>query len=290
MRMKTALRSAHVVPRELLKRVSIITSSIRGALLGNGVTAYWYTGEVNFGDLLTPVLLRYYGFTPVLCDGFGQAQVLSAGSLLQNTPEHYAGHIVGSGLIYDISRSFRKARIWAVRGELTRERIHASKDTVLGDPGLLSSKLLREREGRQFALGIVPHYVDQKDPRVLMIKKRYAKDVLIINVQRNPSAVIKDIDRCACILSSSLHGLVVADSLNIPNAWIHLSDKVIGKGFKYRDYFSAMGISYNPVYLDGRESLSQFLKYSHKPHEAIEEIKEMLDSTFRSLRNEFESK
>ena len=82
----------------------------------------------------------------------------------------------------------------------------------------------------------------------------------------------EDIDKCDFILSSSLHGIIVADSFNIPNAWIYLTDKVIGKGFKFHDYFSAIGINHKPLNLDGSESLSQLLKYCHKPPEAIEEV------------------
>jgi len=117
-----------------------------------------------------------------------------------------------------------------------------------------------------------------------MIKKRYGDDVLVIDVMRNPLAVFEDIDKCDLILSSSLHGIVVADSLNIRNAWIHLSDRIVGKGFKFYDYFSAIGVRQNPLYIDGSESLSQLIKYSRKPPEVIEAIKEELDSTFKSLR------
>ena len=287
--MTTILESAQKKRRKILKAMGRIIPSIEGTLSGNKITAYWDTGTVNFGDLITPLLLKYYGYTPV-CYPIKKAQVLLTGSILQGAPENYAGYIVGSGLIKDTSRHFKNAKILAVRGKLTRERIYASKDTLLGDPGLLSSKLLQQRQRRSYALGIVPHFVDNEDPRIAMIKKRYKKDVLIIDVKREPSVVFEDIDKCNCILSSSLHGVIVADSLNIPNSWIYLSDMVRGKGFKFHDYYSAMGISRNPLYLEGSESLSQLLKYSHKPPVVIREIKEKLDSKFRSLENYFTSK
>ena len=282
--MITALKNAYRKTGKILKPVSRIIPSIEGTLLGNKITAYWYTEVVNFGDLITPLLLKYYGFTPV-CYPIEQAQLLSTGSILDLVPEDYSGHIVGSGLIRDTPLRFRKAKVWAVRGKLTRERLDAPKDTVLGDPGLLSSKLLKQRQRRRHTLGIVPHYVDKDDDRISMIKKRYKSDILVIDVMRKPLAVFEDIDKCDVILSSSLHGIIIADSFNIPNAWIYLSDKVVGKGFKFHDYFSAIGISHNPLCLDGNERLSQLLKYSRKPPRVIEAVKKRLDSTFRSLKN-----
>lgn len=43
---------------------------------------------------------------------------------------------------------------------------------------------------------------------------------------------------CKCVLSSSLHGLIVADALGVPNRRIVLSDKIIGGDLKFDDYYS----------------------------------------------------
>ena len=39
-----------------------------------------------------------------------------------------------------------------------------------------------------------------------------------------------------------MHGLIAADSFCIPNIRIILSDNIIGKDFKYNDYYSVFGI------------------------------------------------
>ena len=49
---------------------------------------------------------------------------------------------------------------------------------------------------------------------------------------------ISQLTECEFILSSSLHGLIMADSFGIPNQWMVLSDKVEGKNFKFYDYYS----------------------------------------------------
>ena len=47
---------------------------------------------------------------------------------------------------------------------------------------------------------------------------------------------------CETIASSSLHGLIAADSFHIPNLWIKLSNRIIGNDFKYHDYYSSYGL------------------------------------------------
>ncbi len=65
----------------------------------------------------------------------------------------------------------------------------------------------------------------------------------MIDVERPCGEVCAEISACARILSSSLHGLVVADSYGIPNARLVLSNQIIGGDFKFRDYALGIGRS-----------------------------------------------
>lgn len=260
-------------------------SSMLGSFRGNKVHAFWYNNRVNFGDLFTPVLLKQLGLTPVHSQ-VGLAEVVSTGSILDELQEDYSGYILGSGLRMDTVRIFKQAKVLAVRGALTRDRIGAPQSTLLGDPGLLASTLLKKRSSKQYTLGLIPHYVDKRDERIHKISRRYSKEILVIDVERQPVKVIADLDKCDYILSSSLHGLIVADSLGIPNAWLHLSDGVVGNGFKFHDYASALGYTYQSHSLTGDESMADLIKITHSVSGRTPEIKQNLDAAFYRLRNE----
>jgi len=257
---------------------------IRGSVLKNQINAYWFNKVPNFGDQLAPALLCYYGFTPIHSSK-ANATIVSLGSILDNLPLEYSGLILGAGFKNDIERKFPCANILAVRGELTRDRLGLSEKAILGDPGLLADRLLSRRQKKHYKVGIVPHFFDKDNEIIKMIKTNNYTTINIIDVQKRPKEVIKEIDRCEYVLSSSLHGMIVADSLGIPNAWLVLSDKVQGRGFKFYDYFSSFKESYDPVFLTGKEEISDLICYTHLPSEKLFDVKDKLSFLYKQLKH-----
>lgn len=263
---------------------------IAGKFRGNRIDAYWWDRLVNFGDRVTPALLRSYGFTPVWAPP-KRAEVVSTGSVLEHVPDDFAGFIAGSGLIGpDVRRSFKNATVLAVRGRLTRDLIGAPEDTALGDPGLLALRFHGIRAKKRHALGIVPHYMDRDDVRIGSILRRLGRDVKLIRPLRDPGVVLEEIDACEAVLSSSLHGLVFADALGIPSGWVSLSDQVAGGGFKFHDYFSIFHAGREPVLITGRESLPELVGKTAPPPDEIPLIKQGLDLAFLRLKSEVEER
>ena len=262
---------------------------IKGTIRGNLVKAYWFNRVPNFGDLLNPILLKHYGLTPLHVSRQA-AEALVIGSNLDMQKDDFSGYIVGTGLKNDIYKEFPKAKIFAVRGEFTRERIDIQKKIPIGDPGLLIPMMVKKPEKKIYLLGIVPHFIDKNDEKLKRITSRKNNKITIIDVQTKPKNVIKNIMQCEYILSSSLHGLIAADSLGIPNGWIILSDKVQGKGFKFYDYASAFGRSIKPSFITGNESIKELIKMTHDVSNRIVEIQEELDIVLKKFSEEIRSK
>lgn len=198
------------------------------------VEAYWWDGHPNFGDALTPWIFLKRGIIPVHVE-VHDAEVVGVGSLVQFIPEHYTGRIWGSGLISDKRHSVPGAQVLALRGPRTRDALGINSAVTLGDPGLLTSRLL-PRPSTKFRIGFVPHGSHHDHPTVVEFLRRNQNAVKLIDVTRSPSAVIRDIASCAAIVSTSLHGVIVADSFGIPAAWTTLEPQLIGGDFKFLDH------------------------------------------------------
>src|SRR5690606_14989003 len=121
----------------------------------------------------------------------------------------------GAGIIRRSGR-LRPARFHAVRGEVTREYVRrelGTNCTVVGDPALVLPGLLPVRARKMYAFGIVPHYRHYDCVRNIT---EVSDEIKVIDVKADVETVVGDINKCAAILSSSLHGLIVAHAYGTP--------------------------------------------------------------------------
>jgi len=193
--------------------------------------------------------------------------LIAIGSILQwATPQTI---VWGSGFISAKSAIHAQPlKICAVRGPLSRQRVlnlGYECPEVYGDPALLYPRYYHPPQTRKHKLGLVAHYIDRHDPQFSKLKA--SGKVLDINVKGSVNNVIAQINSCERIISSSLHGLILADAYGIPSTWIKITDKVIGNGFKFRDYFASVGrdIKDPLVIADGvgiKEILQSFRPYT----------------------------
>jgi pyruvyltransferase len=160
----------------------------------------------------------------------------------------------------------------AVRGPLTRARLQAvevSCPEVYGDPALLFPQFYNPQIEPTFELGIIPHYIDANLPFLTNLSER--EEVSIIDITQAGRAekiysFINDVLSCRRIVSSSLHGLIIAEAYGIPAVWAEFSDKVFGSGFKFLDYQISVGR--NP---DRIQKIGIFTD----PQEAIHEVEKL---------------
>lgn len=247
-------------------------------------------GHGNFGDKLTPLFLdllqlRYEWAAPE------EADLIGIGSLLEKIPDDFEGVVWTTGSMFESTRkTLPGAKILAVRGNLTAKILGTKPTVTTGDGGLLCH-LISERCKKQFKVGIIPHFVDQENAALKDLVSRHS-EICVIDVCAPTLEVIQNVGACEHILSSSLHGLILADSLEIPNQWIEFKGSagaISGAGFKFRDYYSNFGLHViQAMQVSGAESLDSFLKplaqYS-RPN--IGAIKAGLLESLEQLANEF---
>lgn len=131
------------------------------------------------------------------------------------------------------------------------------------------SKFVQPKTNKKYQIGIVPHYVDYKAATELL--SGIGNDVTLIDVKQDPESFISKITECESIASSSLHGLILADAYNIPNIWIEFSNLVVGKGWKFMDYYSTTS-NKTPkrITINSNEDLVHMIK-EHKRYRKVSE-------------------
>lgn len=211
-------------------------------LAPNAVAMYWHRDTPNFGDALAPFVMNWMtGFTPKWVRRSYPGKVLSVGSII--TRARPGDVILGSGMISDHRMTLPPdVQVLALRGPLTAQRIGLDPEQcAYGDPGQLAAEAfcVRKEPGAQL-IGLVPHFVDLERVRELA-KTLDSVDVEIIDVRSSPRYVIERMSKCRAIVSTSLHGLIVGESLGIPSFWATVRGPIAGGDFKFNDYYLGSG-------------------------------------------------
>ena len=238
----------------------------------------WATHGVvskNWGDKLNPELTRKLSGRKVVhradvipYPGLKIYYVL--GSHLATACNQPQSVVWGGGFISaTVDITGEPDEIHAVRGWLSVERLRkhgiACPD-VVGDPALLLPMFYTPKSTeRRYSLGVIPHCLEWYDP--FFLKARTWEDTLLIDITGDIDEVVDQIVSCDRIVSTSLHGIICADSYGVPALWLHSSEKVGGDGFKFRDYFSSVGRpDLEPIRVDSHTTrdalLADFFDYT----------------------------
>lgn len=198
--------------------------------------AFWWTGTPNFGDALTPLLLQRISGKTAEWSTILFADIVVVGSVLHQIPEGWWGIVAGAGKLFETTEpKLQHADVRLLRGPLSAAGIKG--DFALGDPGLLASEIVTAEPGK-YDLGVVPHWSDNE------LASRFKKwNPRVISPRQDPETVVREIGSCKKIVSSSLHGLIVADSFGIPRrAEMFHRAQYEGLDFKFNDYGASIGV------------------------------------------------
>ena len=266
------------------------------------VKIYYPDSKKNLGDIANPLLMSDIFKLQVLRSPHAGAELLCVGSILGkvltsrwNIPQRISGkfktnvRIWTSGFIDappPTARLCRKIDVFALRGALSRgylESICKRKfDVPLGDGGLFIPDLVKNFPSPKYEIGIIPHYKDLNSPAIDILLKKLP-GARVISPLGDVVQITGHIAECGMILSSSLHGLIVADAMNIPNRHIVMGENVRGGDFKFRDYYSAYKMEHSFLNVDdvkGAETLKEIKKNYIVSHDQVVEVKEKLHGAF----------
>jgi pyruvyltransferase len=212
----------------------------------SSINVFWYnpingSDKNNWGDLLNKTLIEKISRKKVVWINHGNnlEKYICIGSILQRAD---SGSIIwGAGFLSSSRKlSTIPKQICAVRGKLSRDIILKQGidcPEVYGDPALLYPKYYNPLVKKKYKLGIIPHYVDANND---WFNYNKSKEILKIDILSGINNVVDQILSCEMIASSSLHGLIAADAYGIKSKWVEFSDKVLGNGFKFHDYYSSV--------------------------------------------------
>ena len=192
----------------------------------------------NFGDLLGPIIVKKILLEKNIKGKFlyPKNKLLTIGSIMHFACEN--DHIWGTGINGKVKNNFdfKNLNIYCVRGPLTREILinrGLKVPEIYGDPGILFGYFF-------------PQYLNLEKKRKYLIipnlnDKEFYKNNLGIKVSfptYNLSKIILDIAQSEKIISSSLHGIILADALGIDSVILKSNHE---NPFKYNDYLLGTG-------------------------------------------------
>lgn len=213
------------------------------------VPVFYCDGKPNFGDFVGPYLISKITGKPVLNISNSQYPgIMSVGSIIQMLDRKDIV-IWGSGLMYKLTDEYIKVfkkynpEILSVRGRetakfLSEAGINVPDQSFYGDPALILPLFYKPSINGPKKIGICPHYIHKAYFLENIADKDYLK---IIDVQQDVEFVVDAINSSTVCISTSLHGLIIAQAYGIPWVWLEIYDNnLAGDDFKFKDFFSTL--------------------------------------------------
>lgn len=216
------------------------------------VPVFYWDGTPNFGDVIGPYLISKITGKPVLnIKDLPYSGVMAVGSIIQLLDRKNMV-IWGSGLMQKLTseqiKEFKKynPEILSVRGRETAKYlleadINVPDQSCYGDPALILPLFYSPSISYPKKIGICPHFTHKS----YFLENITDKDNLrIIDVQKDMETVVDSISSSTVCISTSLHGLIIAQAYSIPWIWLEVIDNnLIGNDFKFKDFFSTLNES-----------------------------------------------
>ena len=188
----------------------------------------------------------------------------------------------GAGLISENAcQNLQIKKFCAVRGPKTRDTLteHGFEcPDVYGDPALLLPLYYRPDMKKKYRIGIIPHYVDTC---IFEHSKNDNRGVLVISPggYSDWHEFIDQIVSCESIVSSSLHGLIIAEAYGIKSKWMEIVGSEMRDRFKYDDFYFSIGKNdENPIYVDENFRVEELVAATQKWYPGNIDLSKLLNN------------
>ncbi len=204
---------------------------------------YWDAKEFeNFGDYLSKEIVERMIHGPIrICKSSAkEKKLLAVGSILSFARDNDVvwGSGINGKLLDKKHYPFKTLDIRSVRGPKTKEflqnKLGVKTPSIFGDPALLMPKLFPEfkrKKEPKYPYLIILHYLDLWAYPKTLGNVVYATDPW--------EEIVDKILDSEFVISSSLHGLIVAEAYGIPAKLLRICEKE--PLFKFEDYYQGTG-------------------------------------------------
>ncbi|MBS0628650.1 MAG: polysaccharide pyruvyl transferase family protein [Verrucomicrobia bacterium] len=207
--------------------------------LSADIHLFWWepdNGSLNFGDTLSMVLVERIGEIKIKKALPNEGKLLGIGSII-----HFAidGDCVwGSGIngkhLDNKDYHFKNLDVRCVRGPLTRSFLMSlgiNVPEIYGDPALLLPFYFPEfKKSPKRAYIIIPHISEME---------LFGSSEYVVHPTEPWEEIIQKIIESKFVISSSLHGIIVAEAFGIPARLLRVTENE--PLFKFTDYYMGTG-------------------------------------------------
>lgn len=247
------IKAVPPVTKEYIMRNSIILRDTSMQVEKGNVNLHWWRmpyGKVNVGDYLSWVIVEWIKQKRGIASDSsynGKTQHLYAlGSIIDSGFQDAT--VWGSGCLQDHMfwwRKIRKLDICSVRGPLTREVMRKNGydcPEIYGDPAILMPLIYKPKNIRK-----------NKDYVVISHHSVQIEEGILSPITTDYKSFIDKILEAELVISSSLHGIILAEAYGVPAIML---DNAQVPRFKYCDWYYSTERYDFPVALSVEEALS----------------------------------